>query len=56
MIGAATPFMEFARVFIEPRWDMNVRASVIEVTRGSHYLTPLQQPWLQRFLRDPPAP
>ena len=50
-VGAVTPFMEWARAFIEPRWTMNDHASVIDVTRGSHYLTPLHQPWADRFLR-----
>jgi hypothetical protein len=52
-IGAVTPFMEIARVFIAPRWDMNVHASLVEVTHGTHYLTPLDQPWLHRFLAKP---
>ena len=52
-IGAVTPLMEFARVFIEPRWELDPRASLIDVTRGTHYLTPGQQPWLDRFLRHP---
>ncbi len=55
-IGAVTPFMEFARVFIEPRWDMDVAASVPDVTRGAHYLTPAGQPWIERFLAHPAAP
>ncbi len=49
-IGAVTPFMEFARVFIEPAWPMNENAAVPDVTRGTHYLTPRAQPWLQRFV------
>lgn len=54
-IGAVTPFMEFARALIEPRWPMNEAASVIDVTRGTHYLTPSEQPWLRQFLRQPDA-
>jgi len=54
-IGAVTPFMEFARVFITPRWELNERASLPDVTRGTHYLTPLDQPWLSHFLRVPEA-
>ncbi len=50
-IGAVTPSMEVARIFIEPRWDMNRTASVIDVTRGTHYLTPRDQPWANRWLR-----
>ena len=52
LVGAVTPFNEVARVFIKPRWDMNVTSSVIDVTRGTHYLTPRDQPWANRFLRD----
>lgn len=52
-IGAVTPFMEFARVFIEPRWSMNEDAAVPDVTRGTHYLVPSAQPWLQRFVARP---
>ena len=52
-IGAVTPFMEFARVFITPRWDLNESASLPDVTRGTHYLTPLDQPWLMLILRVP---
>ncbi len=54
-IGAVTPFMEFARVFISPRWDLNEQASLPDVTRGTHYLTPLDRPWLMRVLRVPDA-
>lgn len=54
-IGAVTPFMEIARVFIEPRWEMNAEASLPDVTRGTHYLTPLDKPWLLRFVRLPDA-
>lgn len=52
-IGAITPFMEVARVFVEPRWDMDTEHSLVDVTRGyaPHYLTPRDQPWLDRFLR-----
>ncbi len=52
-IGAVTPLMEIARVFIEPRWDMDTRHSVLEVTHGRapHYLTPRDQSWANRFLR-----
>jgi hypothetical protein len=52
-IGAVTPFQEIARVFIEPAWPMNREAAVIDVTRGTHYLTSPDQPWLRRFLRQP---
>jgi len=52
LVGAVTPFMEVARVFIQPRWDMNVTSPVIDVTRGTHYLTPRDRPWANRFLRD----
>ena len=50
-IGAVTPIMEFSRAFMESPWPMNVRSSVADVTRGAHYLTPADQPWLERFLR-----
>jgi hypothetical protein len=50
IVGAVTPFMEFARVFIVPPWAMNTRASLIDITRGPHYLTPVDQPWLNTFL------
>ena len=52
-VGAVTPAMELARIFIEPRWDLDDRASVVDVTRGSHYLTPAGQPWMEGFLRRP---
>lgn len=52
LVGAVTPFNEIARVFILPRWPMNVRASVIDVTRGTHYITSRDRPWANRFLRD----
>jgi hypothetical protein len=55
VIGAVTPFMEFARAFIQPAWPLNEMATVIDVTRGTHYLTPRAQPWLQRFLRASPS-
>ena len=55
VIGAVTPFMEFARVFITPRWDLDTQASLPDVTRGTHYLTPLDKPWLLRFVRRPDA-
>lgn len=50
-VGAITPFMEFARVFVEPRWDMDTRHSLIEVTHGraSNYLAPRDQPWADIF-------
>ncbi len=53
VIGAVTPFMEIARVFIEPRWDMDTRHSLVEVTHGyaPHYLTPRDQPWANWVLR-----
>ena len=57
-IGAVTPFMEFARVFIEPAWSMNEDASVPDVTRGTHYLTPLSpllQSWPRRFVAPSPV-
>lgn len=54
-IGAVTPFMEIARVFITPRWDLDAQASLPDVTRGTHYLTPLDKPWLLRFMRMPDA-
>ena len=50
-IGAVTPFMEIARALIEPRWSIDARSALIDVTRGTHYLTPLDQPWPTRFLR-----
>ena len=55
-IGAVTPFMEIARVFIEPRWNMDTSHSLMDVSRGRapHYLTPRDQPWANRFLRSPP--
>ena len=51
-VGAITPLMEFARVFIEPRWDMDTRRSLIDVTHGRapNYLAPRDQPWAERFL------
>lgn len=54
-IGAATPFMEVARLFIEPRWDMDRQHGLVEVSHGRapHYLTPLDQPWPDRYLRHP---
>ena len=54
-IGAVTPLMEVARLFIEPRWDMDTQHDLIEVSRGwaPHYLTPIEQPWPDRFLRHP---
>lgn len=54
-IGAVTPFMELARVFIEPRWNMDTHHDLVEVSHGRapHYLTPLEQPWPDRFLRRP---
>jgi hypothetical protein len=52
-VGAVTPFQEFARVFIQPAWPMNREAAVVDVTRGTHYLTSPDQPWLRRFLRQP---
>ena len=52
-VGALTPTMEIARVFIEPRWDLNERASVVDVTRGSHYLTSIGHRWMEGFLRRP---
>ena len=52
-IGAVTPFMEVARVFIEPAWSFNEDVPLIDVTRGTHYLTPRAHPWLHRFLRAP---
>ena len=55
-IGAVTPFMELARPFLHPPWPMNVRSSLVDVTRGTHYLTPSDQPWLEQFLRRPSGP
>ncbi len=55
-IGSATPFMEVARDFIRPAWPLDTKASVPDVTRGAHYLTPAAQPWLERFLRPAPSP
>ena len=52
-IGVVTPFMEVARAFVEPRWPMNPRASVIDVIRGAHYITRIDQPWIQRFMKLP---
>jgi hypothetical protein len=52
-VGAVTPFMEVARVFIQPAWPMNEDASVVDVTRGTHYLTSPDQTWLRRFLKPP---
>ena len=52
-VGAVTPFMEVARIFIKPRWAFDEQASLPDVTRGTHYLTPVDQPWLARFLRHP---
>ena len=52
-VGAVTPFMEFARVFIEPRWDVDIRRSLPDVTRGTHYFTPADQSWVKRFMRLP---
>jgi hypothetical protein len=51
VVGAVTPFMEVARVFMRPPWDLDQRSSLIDVTRGTHYLTPSHQPWLDSFLR-----
>jgi hypothetical protein len=53
-IGAVTPSMEVARIFIEPRWNMDTRHDLVEVSHGRapHYLTPLDQPWPDRFLRQ----
>ena len=53
VVGAATPFMEFARAFIEVPRPMNESASVIDVIRGAHYITPFDQPWIERFMRHP---
>ncbi len=52
-IGAVTPFMEIARVFLQPRWDMDTRHSLVEVTHGyaPHYLTPRDQVWANWVLR-----
>jgi hypothetical protein len=50
-VGAVTPFMEFARVFITPAWPLDERASVVDVTRGTHYLTSPEHPWLRRILK-----
>lgn len=52
VVGAVTPAMEFARSFITARWDMDRTASVIDVTRGTHYLAPADGRWLRTFLRD----
>ena len=51
-VGAITPLMEVARVFIEPRWEMDTHSSLIDVTHGRapHYLAPRNQPWAERFL------
>jgi hypothetical protein len=56
LVGAVTPFMELARPFIAQRWPMNTQASLIDVTQGSHYLTPSDQPWLSHFLRPASTP
>lgn len=55
VVGAVTPLMEVWRVFIAPRWDMDTSHSLPEVTRGyaPHYLTPRDQPWLNRFMGSP---
>ena len=49
-IGAVTPFMEFARVFIRPAWPLDERSSVVDVTRGTHYLADVELAWFKRFL------
>ncbi len=54
VIGAVTPFLEVSRLFTETRWDMNTEENVIVAAHGrsaAHYLTPLPQPWTDRFLK-----
>jgi hypothetical protein len=49
-LGAVTPLMEVDRAITEPAWPIDTRSSVIDVTRGAHYVTSPDQPWLRRFL------
>lgn len=51
-IGAVTPAMEFARAFLQPAWPMNRDAALVDVTRGTHYLTERHGRWADTFLRD----
>ena len=51
-----SPVMELARPFLHPSWPMNVRSSLVVVTRGNHYLTPSDQPWLEEFMRRSSSP
>ncbi len=53
-VGAVTPFLEVSRLLTETRWDMNTKENVIEAAHGrsaAHYLTPLPQPWTDRFMK-----
>ena len=54
-VGAVTPFMEFARSALTPAWPIDASKSVIDVTRGTHYLTPSDHPWLRSHLKQPTA-
>ena len=55
VIGAVTPLMEFVRAFGTP-WSLNPAASLIDVTRGTHYITESDRPWIKRVLRPPAGP
>jgi len=53
-IGAVTPIFEIARAVQAKPWPLNERASLIEVTQGTHYFTLIDQPWMHRFMMVTP--
>lgn len=55
IIGAVTPFNEFARVFVFPGWQPNRASTLIEATHSlpPHYVGKLNRPILAWALRQP---
>ncbi len=49
-VGAVTPAMEFARLALEPRWPADRNATLVDATRGTHYLAKPDGAWVRTFL------
>jgi len=55
-LGAVTPFQEFARAAVLPRWPINVHARFVDAVCGSywpHYEARVDGQLIMRLLRPP---